>query len=370
MEKKEYAFWLSNIKNIGPVKIDDLMNYFGGPDEIFHAPSESLKKLSEKWITDKRFRFTDKDVYEIITSRDPQKIQREYANLEKNGIYFVSKEDDIYPEKLREIYAPPYALYYKGKLPAKKEKMIAIVGARNCSAYGMEMAKFFAGKLAKAGISIISGLARGIDSGAHKGVLSEDGITYGVLGCGIDICYPKENQDLYQRMQIKGGIISEYAPKIPPFAGNFPMRNRLISGLSDAVLVIEAKEKSGSLITVDMGLEQGKEIYALPGRVGDSLSEGCNNLIKMGAKLVTTPKDILEEMIENYEQYMDFTKKNNNSLETAGKIVYACLSLEPKHIDEIAYQTGLSVDALVEQLLMLELSGMAKQIIKNYYCIQ
>jgi DNA processing protein len=368
MKNEELNYWLSNIKNIGIKKIEMLLQVFGSAEGVFHASRRELEKFKEDYAFE--LRMSDVDVEAIIYSRNLEKIQLDYAKLKKNGIYFVSKEDERYPGKLKHIYGAPYALYVKGKLPREDEKVLAVVGARECSPYGKEMAKYLAAAVAKEGIAIVSGLARGIDSYAHEGALISGGVTYGIMGCGIDICYPKENINLYMEMQKEGGILSEYAPGIQPFAGNFPMRNRIISGLCDGILVIEAKEKSGSLITVDMGLEQGKEIYTLPGRVTDRLSTGCNNLIKMGAKLVTNPKDILEDFLPNYEQTMDELKKNNKLLESNGKIVYASLCLEPKHIEEIAIQTGLSMDLLMEQLLLLELRGFARQTMKNYYVAQ
>lgn len=369
LTKEEYCFWLANLNNIGVKKIELLLQIFGSAEGIYQASQSELETFKEACCL-AEIRFSDMDVASILNYRDTEKIHSKYAKLIEKGIYFVSKEDEHYPEKLRNIYNAPYALYYKGKLPKKDEKLLAIVGARECSPYGKEMAKYFAGALAREGVSVISGLARGIDSYAHEGALTAAGITYGVLGCGIDICYPKENINLYMEMQSNGGIISEYAPGIKPFAGNFPMRNRIISGLSDGILIMEAKEKSGSLITVDMGLEQGKEIYALPGKVCDQLSYGCNNLIKIGAKLVTNPKDILEDIFPDYKQSVPFLKKNNKLLELNEKIVYASLCLDPKHIEEIAIETGLSMDLLMEQLLILELRGLVKQTMKNYYIAQ
>ncbi len=365
MTQEEYNYWLANISGIGLKKIGYLLKYFESAKAIYHAPEGELEKFME--VCDGPHSFRKSDINTIISSRDEEKIQNNYAKLIKNGIYFVSREDEHYPAKLRNIYESPFGLYYKGRLPREEEKLLAVVGARECSPYGKEMAKYFASCIAKEGVTIISGLARGVDSYAHEGALISEGLTYAVLGCGIDICYPRENINLYRELEQCGGILSEYPPGAKPLAGNFPMRNRIISGLCDGIFVIEAKEKSGSLITVDMGLEQGKDIYALPGRAKDALSEGCNNLIKMGAKLVTEPKDILEDLIPNYEQKGDVDKKINKILETNGKIVYACLSLQPMHIEEISLRTGFSIDTLMEQLLVLELRGFVTQTTKNYY---
>ncbi len=365
MLQEEYRYWLANLPGIGPRKIGRLLQIFGTAQELYGAGRETLQALKKDGVLS--YHFSDQDIETILTSRNEEKIKFQYAKLRKDGIYFVSREEEEYPKKLLPIFDAPYALYYKGRLPEEQEKVLAIVGARECSPYGTEMAKYLAGTAAKAGIAVVSGLARGIDSCAHAGAVSAGGITYAVLGCGIDICYPRENLNLYMELQEEGGILSEYPPGTSPVASNFPMRNRIISGLSDGILIIEAKEKSGSLITIDYGLEQGKEIYALPGRATDRLSAGCNNLIKMGAKLVTTPKDILEDFLPNYEQTVDDLKKNNKLLETAGKIVYASLCLEPKHVEEITAGTGLGLDIVMEQLLLLELRGLIKQPMKNYY---
>lgn len=365
MTKEEYNYWLANIPKIGIKKIDGLLKHFGSAENIFKATKKALESFALTSASE-GLRMLPADMEGLIQSRNADFIKRDYAKLRERSIYFVSREDKDYPAKLRAIYDAPFGLYYKGRLP-KEEKVLAVVGARDCSPYGIEMARYLAGALAKQGIAIISGLARGIDAHAHEGALSASGTTYGILGCGIDICYPRENIRLYMEMQKTGGVLSEYPPGVKPCAGHFPMRNRIISGLSDGILVIEAREKSGSLITVDLGLEQGKEIYALPGKVTDRLSSGCNNLIKMGAKLVTTPYDILEDMGRNFLENQFDNKKNNKILETYGKIVYASLCLEPKHIETIITETELPVECVMEQLLKLELQGLVRQTLKNYY---
>lgn len=369
MTNEEYNYWLANLPKIGPRRIELLLTVFGSAQEIFRATREELQTFQRECCP-AALRFQDSEIDAVLYGRDTGKVQSEYAKLRESGIYFVAKEDERYPEKLRNIYGAPFGLYVKGKLPDKDRKILAVVGARDCSSYGREMARYLAAAVAKADIAVVSGLARGIDAYAHEGALDGGGITYGVLGCGIDICYPKENLKLYLKLQENGGIISEYPPGIQPIAGNFPMRNRIISGMCDRILVIEAREKSGSLITVDYGLEQGKDILALPGKATDRLSEGCNNLIKMGAKLVTTPTDIIEEFFPDYKQTLPDLKKNNKLLETKEEIVYASLCLEPKHLEEIASDTGLPLPVLTEQLLLLELRGLIRQTSKNCYIAQ
>ncbi len=366
MEKVHYRYWMANLQNIGIKKIERLLDIYKSEEEVFNSSRDELTVLNR----DGAFAgvINEKDIETICSNRDIDRIRSNFHKMTEKGISFVSKDDENYPERLRNIFGAPYALYVKGRLPSAKEKLIAVVGARECSGYGREMAKYLSGAIAKEGISVISGLARGVDTYAHLGALEAHGVTYAIMGCGIDICYPRENINYYMEMQKSGGVISEYAPGIQPLAGNFPMRNRIISGLSDGILVIEAKEKSGSLITVDYGLEQGKEIYALPGRATDRLSEGCNNLIRMGAKLITSPKDILEDLLPEY-MTRDDGANNNNGRVPQQDIVISCLSSDPKHFEEILRLTGLPLDSLMERLLHLELQGFIRQTIKNYYCI-
>ncbi len=370
MEKVHYNYWLANLKNIGAVKISALLKVFEDSEEIYKASEkEIVKRLNENKETIGIVKSKDIDTIIDRDKKDIKKIQDNYNKLGDMGINFVCQGDKYYPSILYNIYGSPFALYYRGKLPDEKRKTLAIVGARNCSQYGREMAKSFASALARAGIGIISGLARGIDTYAQQGALAGGGETYSIMGCGVDICYPRDNINLFMEIIKKGGVISEFPPGTPPLAGHFPMRNRIISGLADGVFVIEAKEKSGSLITVDMGLEQGKDIFALPGRITDKLSEGCNNLIKMGAKPVTNPNEILEDLLPNHVDKKAKSKININSLEQKGKVVYANLSLVPRHIEEISMDTNMAIDELMEQLLDLELRGYARQTMKNYYVL-
>ena len=223
--------------------------------------------------------------------------------------------------------------------------------------------------LAASGVQIISGMARGIDGYAHKGALEAGGYTCGVLGFGMEVCYPKEHMGLKRMLEAEGGLITEYALETPGMSQNFPARNRLIAGISDAVLVIEAARKSGTLITVDCALEQGKMVYAIPGRVGDRLSEGCNEIIKDGGRMVTEPEDVLAEFhIKLFGQNKKAgNQKNKIVLERQEKIVYACLSLEPRHIEQLIMMTNLPQDELIVALVRLEMVGYIRQPVKNYY---
>ncbi len=370
LTEKECWFWLDNLQGIGKVKRKKLLECFQTTKAVFEAKRDELEKIPE-------LRHADIDL--LINQRIKEAVQEEYCKMRQKGIVFILRDEKEYPEKLRYIYDSPDVLYVRGKLPDAKKKAIAIVGARNCSVYGMEMAGQFGKELAKAGVEIISGLARGIDSSAHKGALavcgnnmeagSTTGATYGVLGCGIDQCYPVENLELFMEMQKCGGVISEFGQGVAPKAGNFPLRNRIISGLCDGVLIIEAKEKSGSLITAQLGLEQGKDIFALPGRSCDVLSRGCNGLIKQGAFLTDSPKDILNFYQIEMKKIWKDNEKNKKFLDLKWEMVYSGLSLEPKHIEEIMKETNMSLADTIETLLSLEMRGYIKKVNRNYYIL-
>ena len=229
------------------------------------------------------------------------------------------------------------------------------------------MALEYGNILARAGIPIISGMARGIDGAGQRGALNAGGETYAILGCGVDICYPRENIGLYMDIQKKGGIISEFPPGTEPISWHFPKRNRIISGLSDWILVMEAKEKSGSLITADMGLEQGKDVYALPGPVTSVLSQGCHRLIRQGAGILLTPEELIEEWNIKVVRYGQNSDKNEKMLETPEIMVYSCLDLFPKGMEQLLNETNLSSQELMERLITLELKGYAKEVSRNYY---
>lgn len=372
MTERECGYWVNNIPGVGKVIIDRLYDYFGDAKGIFNAKREELKKIKN---------ITEKKILAIESSKDIDKIKKNMEVIKEKGIEFVLRNEENYPKKLAEIYAPPRILYFRGSLPEENKPTLAVVGARNCTEYGSFVTKRITNALAQQGFQIVSGMARGIDAYAHKGALEcPTGKTFGVLGCGIDTCYPPENIEIFINSIKNGGIISEYPMYTVARAGNFPMRNRIISGLSDALLVVEAKKKSGSLITVDYALDQGKDVYVIPGRLDDPLSEGCNNLIKMGAKVVTSVEDILEDFgMENSYLNNHNNKQNGNEylcknseenkivLASDEKIVYACLRLEPKHINEIICETQLGFSEVIRILFSLEEKEMIVQVRNNHY---
>ena len=215
------------------------------------------------------------------------------------GIRMVERGERDYPARLLEIPDPPERLYVLGRLPEEKVPSVAIIGARECSEYGSYVAARLGECMGRNGIQVISGMARGIDGIGQTAALDVGGSSFAVLGSGVDVCYPARNRRLYERLRERGGVLSEYPPGTPALSRNFPPRNRIVSGLADAVVVVEAREKSGTLITVDMALEQGKEVYAVPGRVTDALSSGCNRLVKLGAAMLLDPEELAETMLQN-----------------------------------------------------------------------
>lgn len=289
-QEKSYIHWLCRSLGTGNKSFLRALNALGRPREIFDLA------VSGKLAGRLTGRFREKAVLLSENSRTYD-VQGEYESLTGRGIHLTAQGEADYPERLAKIPDRPYALYYAGSLPPKEARAVALIGARDCSEYGRYMAGQFGAALARAGVQVISGMARGIDSIGQERALAEGGYSMGVLGCGVDVCYPRENRKLYETLIADGGVCSEYPPGSEPRAVLFPPRNRIISGLADAVLVIEAREKSGTLITVDMALEQGREVYALPGRATDPLSGGCNRLIRQGAGLVSAPGELLEELL-------------------------------------------------------------------------
>ena len=259
----------------------------------------------------------------------------------------------------------PSCIYYKGRLPEKEEHTVGIIGARDGTDYGKAVARNLARELTKYGISIISGMAYGIDSAAHIGALDAKGKTYAVLGCGVNICYPSVNQRLYYSILERGGIISEYAPGSPPLPHHFVARNRLIAGLSDILLVVEAREKSGTFITVDRALEQGKQVFVIPGRITDSLSKGCNRLIREGAAVCLGKEDILECFSIDTEK----GSAQRPCLEGEERKVYEALSEERKHVDYLSKKLNMPLKTLYAILLQLELAGYCTSESNSYYKI-
>lgn len=275
-----------------------------------------------------------------------------------------------YPDRLRKLPGMPSQLYVKGRLPREDMPTVGIVGARRCSGYGKKMAREYARVFSSWGIQVISGLAMGIDGESHWGALQGQTPTYAVLGCGTDVCYPRCNQELFREIPERGGLISEYPQGVPPIGRHFPARNRIISGLSDILLVIEARKKSGSLITVDWALEQGKSVFALPGRTTDPLSEGCNGLIAQGAGIALSPETVLNELgMDTYKikgKKRD-GKKNKLSLARDLELVYSCIGFQPTEYATLITQCECPPGQVLAALAELQMLGLIEEVGKNFY---
>ena len=280
----------------------------------------------------------------------------------------ISSKSAEYPQKLNNYPKMPEILFAKGNLPDAKKPTAAIVGARACSPYGRIQAFRYAKILSSAGVQIISGMAYGIDAEAHKGALEGGTPTYAVLAGGVDICYPSGNRPLYDRiLRENGGILSEQPPGMRARNYFFPARNRIISGLADLVLIVEAREKSGSLITAQWALDQGKIVYAVPGAVNEALSMGCHKLIYDGAGIAYSPEILLRELGLNCENKVKSPEKNDLGLASDLKLVYSYLDLRPKSTDFLIQKTGLPPEKIGSLLLELKLSGLVREIGRHYY---
>ena len=292
---------------------------------------------------------------------------------------YIGRFEEDFPEKLRFIPGCPAGIYVRGELPDPGKKSVAIVGARACSEYGRKMAEYFASHLAAAGVQIVSGMAKGIDGIAQRAALDAGGRTFGVLGSGVDVVYPAANRDLFDRVGEQGGLISEHPPGTAPLRSHFASRNRIISGLCDILLVIEARIKSGTSITVGNALDQGRDIFAVPGRITDGLSAGCNRLISQGAGAALCPEDIMKALgMTEDDAVVTSSVKKNKSIAGSGEVmrlelgpeekrVYECLDLYPKTVDEIVRTCRLSVSVTLEALTSLCLSGAAKECARSHY---
>ena len=365
---------LTNLPGIGRKRIEILRSAFDNIIELYEleknigkekADEKLVKIFEEAGMTDTKAGIQT-TVRTLLDEELRKKADIEYEKILHSDVRMVSVDSADYPEKLRDIFDVPYILYYKGSLPDKNKHTAAMVGARACSEYGRRMAKDIAHALAVNDVQIVSGFARGIDTAAHTGCLSAaDGRTFAVFGSGINYCYPPENRFTYDEIiERGGGIISEYPPDMKPVPGFFPMRNRIISGLSDVVLVLEAGKKSGSLITADHAMEQGRTVMALPGRVTDSLSAGCNGLIREGAAVITGMEDIFFELgISPKEQDKFEVKKEKNQIELANaeKMLYSHLDFNPQGIDDLIRESKLSPEVVSGCLVRLELAGLAKR---------
>jgi DNA processing protein len=361
-EEMFYRVWLHNIKGIFNGDFRKLISTFSSAKKVYELDFDALATVvsSEKAGL-------------INSGKNTEQTEKLLKRFKSENITVIYPGHPDYPEKLLNIDAPPEILYVQGHIEKSlndSRSNIAIVGSRNPDAYGREYARFFAEKLSHMGFNIISGLARGIDGFSHMGALAAKGYTVGVLGCGLNHIYPKENYRLYEELARTGAIISEYPPDAAPLAAQFPERNRIISGLSDGVLVVEAMKKSGSLITCSYALNQGKPVFAIPGRISDKLSEGTNALIYDGAMCVNCPEDVAEAVgCELFDRCDNSKEKLIPALSEEEKKVYKLLSMTEMYIDEIIERSRLGVTKTINTLLALREKGVVKETMKGYYII-
>ena len=391
MKSYDYQLWLCSIPDLYWQKRMALLRYFGTAKELWEAPEEEFDTWKNTGIT---------WIHKVISRRSECFLEQVKRTMEQKHIAFVPDDDLSFPQRLKKIPDCPHGIFYKGTLPPEDTVSVAIVGARSCSNYGNVIASELAHVLAEQNIPVISGMALGIDGIAQKAALEAGGRSYGVLGCGADICYPKEHIQLYLDLPQHGAVLSEFACQVPPLKPNFPARNRIISGLADIVVVVEAREKSGSLITAGTALSQGKEVYAVPGRCSDPRSMGCNRLISDGAYLYLTPEDLMErakEMAVNHNLKAGSASGHNKNTginaghrsgtdggarkkspgkpesgrkeyaSSTARVILQTMDLEPLTLNDLLLKTSLSSADAAEGLLELQFSGAVKEVARNVY---
>jgi DNA processing protein len=357
MSDLKYWLALNLIPDVGPVSAGRLLSAFGSPENIFHMPVNELRQVQD--IGENRAR-------NIVSFSDWEKVNKEIEKAEKNNVRLIPRNDKAYPETLKRIYGAPVVLYVKGTLQESDKYAVAVVGSRTATDYGIKTAATISHKLSSSGLTVVSGMARGIDSASHKGALKAGGRTIAVLGSGLDLPYPPENKKLMDEISLSGAVVSEFPLGTPPNKENFPRRNRIISAMSLGVIVIEAALDSGSLITVAYALEQGREVFAVPGNITSRNSKGTNDLIKKGAKLVESAEEVLEELRPQIKGVLREEKINPERplpvLTDDEQILYSSLSSEPKHIDSIIREINIPTSRALSLLLNLELKGIVRQL--------
>ncbi|HCG76539.1 MAG: DNA-protecting protein DprA [bacterium (Candidatus Ratteibacteria) CG_4_10_14_3_um_filter_41_18] len=365
-ERKKGWIGLNLVDTLGPVRIRNLLKRFKEPKKVFNATISELLEIPG----------ISRNVAERIKDFSVARLEKELSLMEEMGLSVITLEDQDYPANLKLIYAPPAVLYIQGEIKAKDRLAIAVVGTRRCSYYGRKTANSLSYELVNRGFTIVSGMARGIDTEVHKGALKAGGRTIAVLGSGLARIYPGENKNLSKEIAQSGAVISEFPLLTSPERGNFPRRNRIISGLSLGLVVIEAPNKSGALITADFALEQGREVFAIPGNVDQPTSSGTLHLIKQGAKLVTQVDDIIEELgalINLLPKKKEEQGKKRISgglgLKEREQEIYQLLTISPRHIDEIIKESNFPASVALSALMTLELKGLVKQLPGKFYVL-
>jgi len=358
VNRREALIGLNLIGSIGTARLKRLLEIFVCPQEILASSADALTRVSG----------IGHAIASKITSLKEEGIAAEIKLAKERGLSILTYEDEGYPLNLKNIFDPPIVLYVKGQIRDDDSRSIAVVGSRRASCYGLTSAERLSGELARLGITVISGMARGIDTFAHKGALKAGGRTLAVMGSGFAHLYPAENKKLAEEISHAGAVISEFPLTALPLKQNFPRRNRLISGLAKGVVVVEAARNSGALITADFALEQGREVFALPGAIDSSLSYGTNELIKQGSRLVTSVNDIIEELFGSLlgEQFaprpLRQCAQEKQMLSKEESFLYNLISDTPLEMDEIIEKSHMDIATAAGVLLRLEIKNLVQQL--------
>ena len=364
--------------HVGNVRISSALKLYGDEKALYEAVNKHDERLKEAFSLSGKSK--ELIISDIFKHGDEFDIDAEYENLLCKNIKFVTWDEEGYPERLGKLTNKPYALYYEGDLPEDLKPAVSIIGARECSEYGTYIANAFGNALASKDINIISGMARGVDGISQRGALCAGGRTFAVLGSGVDVCYPKGNRRLYEEIKEKGGIISTFPPGTEPVKRNFVLRNSIVASLADLILVVEARERSGTFITVNMALEMGKEVYAVPGRLTDRLSDGCNYLIRQGAGIALSPEDVARELGIIFRG--EHPESDALSDEKIGKMdtgktkkdegILKYLDVKPRSADEIhamrlKKEPKATLPQTLSELVLLCIDGKAVQVGTGYF---
>ena len=361
MNTKQAYIALNLLPNIGPIRVRRLLENFGTAKSILAATPKDLVQV----------RGIGKEASSTIANWQKEiDLQAELKKIQARNIRIITPEDQEYPSLLREIYNPPLVLYSWGKLQKSDSEAVSIVGSRQATHYGKETARKLGFQLANAGLCVVSGMARGIDSAAHEGALAAGGRTIAVIGSGLGKIYPPENQQLAEKISSNGAVISEFPVDFPPQKRSFPQRNRIVAGWALGTLVIEAGARSGALITAAQASDSNRDVFAVPGQIDRPASAGTNRLIQQGAKLVMNAKDVIDEMspeLQHLTEIRAITRSSGSNLSNHEKIIYHALGDHQAHIDELANQANMGVPEVSATLMKLEIKQLVKQLPGNYF---
>jgi DNA processing protein len=350
-DDQQYWVGFNLIKGIGAVRLQGLLDHFGDLSLAWQASTTQLEQSG----------LSPKIVQTIVQVRRQVDLQRVMDDIQKQGIQVVTWQDEKYPARLKEITQPPPVLYLKGSYELEDAWAVAVVGTRHITAYGRQVAEEIGRFLGSHGITVVSGLARGVDAVAHAAALDAGGRSLAVLGCGVDRIYPPENRQLAEKLCVAGGLLSDYAPGTPPESANFPPRNRIISGLSLAVVVIEAGLESGAMITATFAAEQGRDVFAVPGNIHAPQSAGTNHLIQDGAHPLLDPHEILSALELTCVEEKIATRRSIPADPTESRLLSE-MGFEPMHADELSARLALPIETVSAALTVMELKGMVRQV--------